>query len=102
MFIKDLIISELKHQTKENQNGVNEEFLDLEQACDILHYSKATVYALVENRSIPHYKKSRKILFSKDELLEWLKSGRRKTKKELENEAENYLLNTKKNKTFNE
>ena len=100
--LMDNIISNKLNSLGDAQKSEPEdEILDISQVCDLLRYSRATVYALVEKREIPHYKKGRKIWFSKNELFEWLKSGRKKTKKELENEAEKYLLNTKSNKMFN-
>ncbi|MBA4121185.1 MAG: helix-turn-helix domain-containing protein [Acidobacteria bacterium] len=49
-----------------------------------------TIYDLVHKRLIPHSKRGKDLYFSKSELLDWLKSGKRKTHSELALEAENF------------
>jgi len=59
---------------------LKDELLTIEQAADFLSLSKFTVYTLVNQRQIPFMKKSKRLYFSKDELLTWLKSSTRKPK----------------------
>ncbi|MFC2080372.1 helix-turn-helix domain-containing protein, partial [Bacteroidota bacterium] len=49
--------------------------------------SKATFYGYIHNRSIPFHKRSKKLVFLKSEIDDWLKAGRRKTRSEIESEA---------------
>lgn len=42
-----------------------------------------TIYDLVHKRLIPHSKNGKDLYFSKSELLEWLKAGKRKTQTEI-------------------
>ena len=58
----------------------NSSFLDVNQAADFLGIAKATLYGKCCNLLIPHFKKGKKLYFDKVELLEWLKSGKRKCK----------------------
>jgi excisionase family DNA binding protein len=57
--------------------------------------AKSTVYKWVMQRSIPSHKKGKKLMFLKSEIDAWLKSGRRKTMSEIEEEARNYCYNRK-------
>lgn len=55
---------------------------DIKEAADYLKLSKASVYILASNNSIPSYKRGRKIYFFKSELTAWIKEGERKNIKE--------------------
>lgn len=59
--------------------------LSIEKAAELLKLSKTTIYGLVNRRSIPHSKKGKRLYFSKDDLIEWMKSGKRRTRQEIEN-----------------
>ena len=48
---------------------------------------------------IPHSKQGRQLYFSRKELTDWLKSGKRKTQAELALDAENFSPINSKNKT---
>jgi excisionase family DNA binding protein len=78
---------------KEPKIVQEDELLSLEQTCKFLHFAKPTVYAYVAKRKIPFIKKGRKLLFSKQQLILWLKESYKKTEKELKQEAESYILN---------
>jgi predicted DNA-binding transcriptional regulator AlpA len=52
-----------------------------------------TIYSLVATRKIPHSKKGGDLYFSRKELTEWLKDGKRKTQAELALEAEGFSPN---------
>jgi predicted DNA-binding transcriptional regulator AlpA len=77
----------------------NDEIGGIDLAIEITGKAKATIYSLCSNRQIPHFKKSKKLLFSRNELTEWIKNGRRKTHAEIALEAENFSsTNSKQNK----
>lgn len=61
--------------------------IDIEKACEIIGKAKPTVYTLVRTHQIPCYKSGKKLYFFEDELLEWIRNGRRKTMVEIEAEA---------------
>jgi excisionase family DNA binding protein len=46
-------------------------------ATHITGLAKGTVYNLVSKRKIPHYKKNKKIYFDREELIAWIRAGRR-------------------------
>lgn len=73
-----------------------DELLTVEQAADFLSLHKTTIYGLVSKGELPHMKRSKRVYFSKHELMEYLKEGRRSSLKELREQASNYLPNAKK------
>ncbi len=52
-------------------------------ATQITGLSKGTIYNLISNRKIPHYKRGKRVYFDREELLKWIKDGKRKTIEEL-------------------
>jgi len=59
-----------------------------------------TIYDLVHKRLIPHSKRGKDLYFSRKELTEWLKAGKRKTHSEIARDAENFSSNnSRKSKT---
>jgi excisionase family DNA binding protein len=63
------------------------EFLSVQEASAMLNLAVPTIYSMVSRRSIPFNKidGQKKIYFSKNELNEWLRNGRKLTKVELTN-----------------
>lgn len=72
-------------QSPQNDTG---QLLTIQQAGEILNLSVPTIYGLVSRAEIPVSKRGKRLYFSKQELLDWVKSGRKKTKAEIENEAQ--------------
>ncbi|MEI2695476.1 MAG: helix-turn-helix domain-containing protein [Saprospiraceae bacterium] len=68
-----------------------DKILNIQQAAEMLNLTVQTIYGLVHDSKIPVSKKGRRLYFSKQELLAWIKSGRRKTHEEISVEAENCL-----------
>ena len=59
------------------------------------------LYGYVQRNEIPYHKKGNRLYFFKSEIIDWIKTGKQKTLKELEGDADNFLSNHKKgfNKT---
>ncbi|RYD56775.1 MAG: DNA-binding protein [Sphingobacteriales bacterium] len=70
-----------------------DELLTIQQASSLLNLSVATIYGLVSRADIPHSKKGKRLYFSKQELLAWVYTGRRKTSVDVQAEADKYLNN---------
>lgn len=68
------------------------DLLSIDEAVLLLNLAKPTVYNLVSTGKIPVMKKSKRLYFSRDELLKWLRTGRRKTVEEIEEEARAYVV----------
>ena len=97
--LSKLIENSIRKVLAENQKPANDQpiqdFLNIEQASTFLNLAKATVYTLTSAGKIPVIKKGKRLYFTKLELTEWLKKGRKKTLAEIEEEATNYLLKNK-------
>ena len=98
LFEKVLKIEELLHQKQETgeHQKTDDELLTVEQAAVFLNLKKSSIYSKVSRNELPVMKRSKKLYFSKLELMQYLKDGRVKTNAELEAEAETYLSNNKK------
>ena len=61
------------------------EFINIDEASKFLRLKKATIYQMVFKREIPFYKSTKKLLFKKSDLIEWVEKDKILTVKELEN-----------------
>ena len=68
-----------------------DQILTIEEAAAFARLSKATLYGLVSRSEIPSMKKGKRLYFSKQELTEWIKAGRKKTVSEIAAETDSYL-----------
>ena len=74
----------------------SDELLTVPDAAKFLSLSVATIYGLISKGALPVMKRSKRCYFSKAELLNYLKQGRKKTIAETASEAETYLSGKKK------
>lgn len=65
--------------------------IGIDRVCELTHLSRATVYGLTSAQKIPHTKRGKKLLFDEDEILDWLRQGKRKTLAEIDAEADAHL-----------
>lgn len=72
-----------------------DELLNVQQVADLLQLSVPTIYTKVSRNEIPVMKQGKRLYFSKFEILDWIKSGRRQTIDEIEANASDVLLNKK-------
>jgi len=81
----------------ENSNEKTEadQLLTVEEAAKFLNLAPVSIYGKVNKREIPFMKLSKRLYFSRLELMEWIKSGRKKTVSEIEAEANQYLTKKK-------
>lgn len=68
-----------------------DQLFTIQEASEFLNLSVPTLYSKVSRNELPYMKRSKRLYFSRLELLEYLKEGRRKSNAEIEAEAENYL-----------
>jgi len=92
-------VSELKalllKQSEQPSTEPQDELLTIQQASELLNLSVPTLYSKVSKREISSMKRSKRLYFSRTELIEYLKAGKRKTSAEIEAEADAYLSNKK-------
>lgn len=83
-------------QTSEPPN--HKEIMNVKEAAAYLCLSPQTLYGYTCKRLIPFYKASRRVLFKKSELDEYILSHRYKTQSEIIEEAENRVNSRRKKK----
>ena len=78
----------------------SDEILIISQVAELLNLSVPTIYDLVHHRKIPYFKMAgqKRLYFKRSVIFDWLDSGRRKTYREIEKEAEAYLSRKGKSK----
>ena len=93
-------VSELKRLIVEKQEQAPtdqpEQFLNIQLAAEFLCLSVPTLYTKVSKGELPVMKRGKRLYFSRTELMEYIKEGRKKSNAEIEAEAEAYLSNKKK------
>jgi excisionase family DNA binding protein len=71
------------------------ELLTIEQAAEFLSLTKQTIYSLVSRGEIPSMKRSKRLYFSREDLISYVKKGRRKTNDEIAACADKYVIKRK-------
>lgn len=74
-----------------NTNPTEDKPLTIIEAAALLHLTVPTIYGLVHSGDIPHFKIKKRLYFFQNELLDYIKSGKRKTSIELDAEADTFL-----------
>ena len=93
----ETLLLDLKNQPKEqSEQPQQDELLTVQDTAKFLSLSVCTIYGLISKGELPVMKRSKRCYFSKVELINYLKQGRRKTLAETASEADTYLLNSKK------
>jgi len=91
--VRKALIETRKEQSDHPETG---QFLTIKEAAAFLHLSVQTIYGYVSRSAIPVSKRGKRLYFSKQELIDWIKTGRKKTIAEINTEVNSYLI--KKNK----
>ena len=84
----------LLEKSSESQPAADE-LLTVQDTAKFLSLSVPTIYGFISKGELPVMKRSKRCYFSKVELINYLKDGKRKTVTELETEADAYLSNRK-------
>lgn len=86
-------INEIQPQEKTIEQ---DEFLTTKEAALFLKEAVQTIYQKVRAKELPYMKRSKRLYFSKKELIQHLKQGRVKTNAELREEVKNQSAKKKK------
>lgn len=93
----ETLLLEFKHTPKEQGDPPEtDELLTVQDTAKFLSLSVPTIYGLIHKGELPVMKRSKRCYFSKAELINYLKQGRKKTLAETAAEADAYLNNHKK------
>jgi excisionase family DNA binding protein len=88
----ETLLLDLKHLPKvQGEQPETDELLTVQDTAKFLSLSVPTVYTLISKGELPVMKRSKRCYFSKIELINYLKQGRRKTLEETATEANAYL-----------
>lgn len=84
----------MNHQiVEEKPKGMLDEVIDADEAAQLLHIAKQTLYTLTSKRKIPFYKQGKKILFKRSELEQWLTKGKHIDHRDILRDAKSYTAN---------
>ncbi|MBK8604273.1 MAG: helix-turn-helix domain-containing protein [Saprospiraceae bacterium] len=83
------------HDSHKANTSNQEEYINISEAAKVLSLSIHTIYGLVNKNILPYNKRGRRLYFSRVELTNWIKEGRRKTKVELEEYFQNKFAKNK-------
>ena len=94
-------VSELKRLLTEKQDKPTteqpEQLLTVQEAATLLHLTVPTIYSKHSKGELPGVcKRGKRLYFSKQSLIQWVKEGRKKSNAEIEAEANAYLSNNRK------
>ncbi len=90
--LENLIQSSVRKALAEQSNPQgrqfqSHEYLSIEEASEYLHVPKNTLYNYCHNNVLVYHKRGKKNYFLKSDLDEWMASGRKKSAKEMEQDA---------------
>lgn len=100
-------IERLLYEIKSGKQGDNvpvvyaNELMNVQQVAEYLTLSVQTIYGLVHKMEIPNSKRGKRLYFKRTDIDDWIGQSRRKTRVEIEQEASNYLLRSRKRKLGN-
>ncbi len=80
------------HSQKDEPTEQPDQILTVQEAAELLKLTVPTIYSKVSRGDLPVMKRSKRLYFSRQELLDYLKTGRKKSNAEIEAQAESYLL----------
>ena len=63
----------------------------VDQAAEFLNLAKSTVYSMVSRGELPYMKRSKRLYFSREDLIAYIRDGRKKTNEEIKNDASKYV-----------
>ncbi|MBL0102602.1 MAG: helix-turn-helix domain-containing protein [Bacteroidetes bacterium] len=84
-------IEKLLLENRIGKNSDEDQLLTIQQAAEVLSLSVPTIYGYVHASEIPYSKVKKRLYFSKKELTEWVRTGRKKTLSEIEASAHTHL-----------
>lgn len=61
---------------KQTGKSAEEEVMTLSDVCEFLELKKQTIYTYASKRQIPFHKKAGKLYFFKEEIMNWIKTGK--------------------------
>lgn len=89
--VKQLLLSERTKRITEQENDI----IGIKEAARFLNIAVPTIYSKVSKSELPVMKRGKRLYFSRTDLLEYIKEGRRMSYSEAEAEAHSYIRSPK-------
>ena len=94
--IIDCVNACLRNDKSKKEEAPEDVIMTIQQAAEFLSLTVPTMYSKVSKGELPFMKRGKRLYFSRTELMEYIKEGRKKSNAEIEAEAKAYLSNNKK------
>ena len=91
--LKNLI--EEKRDTSQSQKPDPDELMTIKQASEFLDLTVQTLYNKVSKNEIPFMKRGKRLYFSKEQLIDYLKQGSNEMQSDIDREVNEFLSNKK-------
>jgi excisionase family DNA binding protein len=88
----ETLLLEIKHFPSKEENEHHDKLLSVQEAAKLLSLSVPTLYSKVSKKELPVMKRSKRLYFSHNDLLKYVKEGRRKTIGEIEEQELSDLM----------
>lgn len=89
--ISDRVTDNIIKSINTSPTPEEDRFLTIDETSKLIDLAIPSIYGLVHKNKIPFHKKSKRLYFLKSEIIDWIKSGKKESKSELENRADEYL-----------
>lgn len=89
-------VRKVLNETTHGNSNTDDQWFNIEQASEFIGLAVQTIYQKVSGLEIPFHKRGKKLWFLKSELDQWLKEGRQRTRKEIEDDIEKGTFSIKK------
>jgi predicted DNA-binding transcriptional regulator AlpA len=92
----ETLLLDLKHNPQSKFQTETSNPLNIKEVSKLTSLSVPTLYGYCQRNEIPYQKKGNRLYFFKSDIIDWIKTGKQKTIKELEEETDELLSNNKK------
>jgi len=82
-------------KTETQQRNITNNLIGIKEVAKLTGLTVPTLYGYCQRNEIPYSKKGNRLFFFEEEIISWIKTGKRKTLSEIQIEAENYISNKK-------
>ncbi len=66
-------------KSKQSITDSEDKLLTIQETAEFLHVQKQTLYSYVSKGIIPHHKRAGRLYFSKNDLIQWVKDGNKRS-----------------------
>lgn len=88
-------VMQKQFRASDSHKNYQNDILSANEAAQFIGVSLPTLYGLTSARKIPHNKRGKRLYFDRQELVAWIREGKRKSMSEIEDEAAGYISTTR-------